>query len=935
MAMYQSVSTDADDHVESESRRPYPYPNTSTHPRPRPSSIPTPATATSQSEPSTLRGPSHAPRTLTSVTVTAPGSSPLRAVPVPAPTPPSIPLRTSTTTESEPEIYGPDRLFGPQQAQALRSYSFARPEPVIVEGPLRRVPDLPVSPEHAYRQPQWEPGFNAAMLTDFRDELARLEGVITPGVDDTPHIQYAIEALTRHRDRDTGYSADGASSSDDEPRIPIVHDEMAEYYQPRPPRLSPVAQLHRGYSPVPREELPPQQTDYPSQPMPNPVFSAPYLAPPAPAQLQPEDEDLLPPRTDLLADPRTSADSLALSVRKSQGVVQPHEWKAIDRDYIVAQIGEQKAKGLPTLDFKPTALRTPALVTLMVLCLLMVGAIIASAVYSELHDGLLPYVSLYGGQYFLFRVLPPLLGACLLLYAQFVITTIVRILPFVQLASENPKDREGALFQGLHYHCFLWPELVGTWHTWVPMFVTWLLNFTIPLHNSLFTVILVDGQWIWSATQGVAWTLVALYLAMFLSTAVIWRHWATQRNTGLMWDPRSLADITAIISDTNTADDYAGTELARTRDGIRFALRRRAHDRLGYWTWKDARPGFWYTLGSPLDDPNTHPLNAHAQLTGATPMVAATKKPAATVAFGPETLIPDLESAVPVQRKTYLPFPLRTLPLSLSLALLSIFVLAIYLLTFLPPTSLLSNNGFPTGAGLTAAPSRPGAFSPANFLWSFLPSLLGMILYLAFQSLDMHVRVLAPWAALAADGGATPERGLLADWAACAPGAVSVRAARAGEWRVAAVSFLGGVFVLVPVLAGGSFMALTVVGTGEVRMFPSWGVYGACLGLVVVYVVAVAGVLGVGRRGMEGLAHGVGCVGEVVGFLGNEEMLGERGFKVRKGREGVVEGVVAGGRWELGGGGEGGRFGVRRVRRFTEGVRKSRISRGRVGGFGV
>lgn len=901
---------------------------------PRPTS--TPPTSASQSEPLTLRGPSHAGhRSHVQAQVddssAALESSPLTAVPH-APTPPSIPLHHSTTTESEPEIYGPDRLFGPQQAQVLRS--FARPEPVIVEGPLRRVPDLPVSPQYGYRQPQWETGFNAAMLTDFRDQLARLEGVITPGVDDTPHIQYAIEALTRHRDRDTGYSGDGASSSDDEARIPIVHDEMAEYYQPRPPRLSPVAQLHRGYSPVPREDLPPQQTEYPPQTMPNPIFSAPYPSLPPPAQLQQEDEYLEPPRTDLLADPRTSADSLAFSVRKSQGVVQPHEWKAVDRDYIVARIGEQKATGLPTLDFKPTALRTPTLVTLMVLCLAMVGAIIASAVYSELHDGLLPYVSLYGGQYFLFRVLPPLLGACLLLYAQFVITTIVRTLPFVQLASDNPKDREGALFQGLYFTCFLWPELVGTWHTWVPMFVTWLLNFTIPLHNSLFTVILVDGQWTWAATQGVAWTLVALYLAMLLSILVIWRYWAAQRTTGLMWDPRSLADITAIISDTNMADDYHGTETARTRDGIRFALRRRLHDRLGYWTWKDSRPGFWYTLGSPLDDPNTHPLNAHTQLTGAKPM--ATKP--TTVAFGTETLItPDLESGSPTTpRRAYLPFPLRTLPLAISLATLTLLLLALFLLTFLPQTSLLSHHGFPTGAGLTAAPSRPGAFSPANFLWSFLPSLLGMLLFLAFQSVDMHVRVLAPWAALArAGGGATPEQGLLADWAACAPGVVSVKAARAGEWRVAGVSFLAGVFVLVPVLAGGCFMALTVVETGEVRMFASWGVYGAVLGLLVVFVVAVAGVLGVGRRGM-GMTHGVGSLGEVIGFLGNEEMLGERGFKVRKGREGVVDGVVKGGRWELAVGGEAGTLGVRRVRRFTEKVRKSAIRRGGgVGGFGV
>jgi hypothetical protein len=605
----------------------------------------------------------------------------------------------------------------------------------------------------------------------------------------------------------------------------------------------------------------------------------------------------------------------------------------------------------------------------------MIAALMFCAIYSHLHSGLSVWESIHGGRYFLFRMLPQLLGAVMLLYAQFLATTMLRILPFVRLASELRQDRDGSLFQDL-YPSFLLPSLIGPWNVWVPILVTWLMNLTIPLQSSLFTVILVDQTWTWATVQGVAWTLVALYLALLVSTVIVWRYWTNLESTGLIWDPRSLADIAALVSETNTADDYRGTQLARSREGIRFALRRRAGDRLGYWTWKDGRPGFWHALGSPMDDANLMPISdlaagqrmeRHDEKKHSGVTISAADR--AGLIGGSADL--DVEAAAPgglstQARHRYLPWCLRTNQLLWFTITAFVFLLAIFIASFHPATRITA--GFLPG--LRADP-QPGAFSAADFLYSFIPSLLGMVAFLLFQPLDMHLRVLQPWASLSDPKGSPAAVSILADYPACAPVQVTVRALKNRHWRVAAISCLSTLFVLIPVLAGGVFMALTtaspVAGTQdlEVRMFPNRPGYYILLALLVLYLVALASLFP-GRRAMR-MPHGVTCLGEIIGFLvvgvagagdggpwvggngaGRDDEYGNgdgAGFLKRcLGREEMLRRLGAGAdmavemqtRWVFGFGGEppaagedGAELGVRRVRRFTEKrrVRKSQIRR--------
>ncbi|KAJ4404545.1 hypothetical protein N0V85_004854 [Neurospora sp. IMI 360204] len=792
----------------------------------------------------------------------------------------------------------------------------------------------------------------AGPVQDFKDDLAREAGVVTPGVDDTPYVQYAIEALTRGN-RESGYSGDGSSGSEWGPGGGGGrYDDVV----PGPG----LGALPAGYVPEQHQ----QQEQQPGPPGPSSILD------PGLKQQFEEDRRLLqtPFRPN---NPAVSADSLASTLLKNgPRPAQPHEWRPLDRDALIAKIGEPRANGLPSLVFLPMPLTARSLVAFMLMCLFMAATLIFSAVWSQMQNGLTGYVSIYGSSYFLFRILPQFLGGLLLLWAQFIIITVFRILPFTHLASPNIRERDGALFEDMYPRSFLWPpQLIGSWKVWVPILVTWVFGMTLPLLSSMFTVVWVDGVWMWATVQGVAWTAAALYIVMFISTAILWSYFATLRSTGLAWDPRSLADITAIVSETNTADEYRGTQLASNRERIRFALRHQANVRLGYWTWKDGRSGVWYTLGSPMDQ-GLIAVPLPDQLTGKGMakfqekqglMSAININPVAGSNSGSGTGTGtgtgtggdyDIEAASdatlsPQGRYRYLPWCLRTSPLLLLVTGAFILLLALFIVSFLPATRI--TNGFLPG--LPAAPVQ-GAFSAANFLYSFIPSLLGLILYLLFQTIDMHLRILQPWAAMSSSnrkGGASADASLLADYAACGPLTATFHALKNGHWRVAFTSACSTLFILLPVLGGGMFMALTQpagslvddnnVPTDEekVLMFPNFPAFAIVLALCVLYFLALLSLLP--ARKPFRFPHGVICLAEIISYLANEDLLGDLAFKHCRSREelkeklGVGRGVLESRpRWTFGMGysstGAAGEetLGVRRARRFT--VRKSQIKFG-------
>lgn len=771
---------------------------------------------------------------------------------------------------------------------------------------------------------------NAAMLTGFRDELAREAGVITPGVDDTPAIHYALEQLSR--DRDTGYSGHDSLDSDETmPGTNLVAGEDLGYRQatavpvPLPRSLSsyqtPATPLSRE-SATPLAHLQPERDNN----EPNNFTLARFNMTKPLSPLQSEDDRRsfaervqTPPygQKDVpwTVDPISSFKPTVATRPGINPIVMGTDRTGPSR--------MKTAGGTPELQYRPQLLWPIHFIILITLSLLMMAALIFCAIYSSEQHGLVAYSgSIYSGQYFTFRILPQLLAACILVYAQAITTTMIRVLPFIRLSSMDRADRERAIYMDLYPRYVLWPRITDRWQIRLPMVVTWALYLSLPLQSSLFTVILVDGTWRWATVQGVAWTLVAMYLVSIVAMGEAGIYWWTRiHHTGLRWDPRSLADVITMISATNVAEQYRGTDLAGKRESIRFALKHRRVEKLGYWPGKD---GFVYGLRS-METPTArgyggmnekeHPMSGEGR-------------------YIPPS---DLEASAHATevRYRFLPWCLRGIAVIASVVTGTVLVVALFVVSFLPSTRI-SHGFLPL---LSAAPG-PGAFSPADFLFSFIPSLIGLIMYLLFLELDMHLRILQPWAALASETprGATANQSILADYAACLPLQTTYRAVRNGHYRLAVVSALSSIFILLPVLGGATFMALTDAKTYEVRMFPSLPVFGIVLGLCVLYLGGLMAL--VPFRYTMRLPHGVGCLAEIMGFLMNKELREEEVFRNVRSKAELESRLASGGRegegrWCFGvngGRGAGEMLGVRRLRMFT--VRKSQIRRGERDGRG-
>ncbi len=864
-----------------------------------------------------------------------------------APTPPSGTTEAvSDDSTSTSDLYGPDRLFGPPLF--LDSVLFAQPTPLhglpatgLVSPPFGSFAVDSIF-NHSMGLAPFEAGSGGTTggpstqdpsVTNpgqyLKDGLARDAANVTPGVDDTPYILFALDALSGNIPTSTRRLDDGDANTfacGNHSSFPYRHvpDDELGYYRPRsfargdtsigtasikmPAAPSPIQRRSGQHYSVLHDDGPARQRHTPASPV-------------VPEAVGP-------------SEPRASTTS-SLSTLVYSGVQPPHaalpashpkdSWAYLD----LKTFSPQTQLVFPSPTFRPAIMRPASLAVLTVMCLLMAAALAFSAIFSRSHRGLVEYDGrLYGAQFFLFRVLPQLLAVVIVLYSQSLASAIVRIHPFSRMqALEHPypEERNGAIFDNLYPCSFLVPQITSTmpWRVWLPLLAMWLINFAVPLQSSLFSVITASGRWQWATVQGVAWSLFALYTSLAAALLVVLIDWHN-RATGLVWDPRSIADFITLASNSNTMADYNGTELLPGRDDLRAALPRRAIDKLGYWTWRDGRTsGVWHGIGADsLDDawldsrgPVVEPSIAGVRRSWNGKAWVHSAGMSTGVDLEAMALSPHTESV----RYRYLPWCLRDGPLTCCIVVSFVLLLALFIMSFLPSTTI--KTGF-----LPRVDAKPttGAFSAANFLYSFLPALLGQALFLLFSSLDLALRILQPWAELSGNaGGAQPEVSILADYAACLPLQGPWHAARNGHWRVAAVSLMATCFAFLPALAGGLFMAITV-STGEVRMVPNMALYAVVLVLLVLCFTCIVTLLP--NRQSFRLPHAVACIAEILSFCANDDLMQEPAFKNAHTKMALVNQLginsppSARSRWifATGTSGDDRRLGIRRVRRYTE-----------------
>ncbi|KAG9241603.1 hypothetical protein BJ878DRAFT_536438 [Calycina marina] len=651
-------------------------------------------------------------------------------------------------------------------------------------------------------------------------EVASLSSTPTP-TDNTPYIRFAIDQLTRDKEIKTFDRDSSVATSDTYPVERVIPDLGLGYLADNRHTREELALARKHRSPPDVRQSNDSGRLF--------RFNA-----TRPLSYQPE-----PPAT-------------------QQNL--PQQYSAPTSSQIYLPVPPPGSVRFPTLTLLPTILRPLSMIVLCLLCLLMIAAIIFCAVYSTSHQGLVAWSGVYSGRYFVFRFLPQIIAACILIYVQCVMTATKRMMPFVIMAAGDVASTN-ARYMNLYPQSLLWPR----WNGFMPSVLFWFAIFTIPLQSCLFYVVPVGFAWKWIAVQGVAWTLVVLYLLLLVSA--IWTGvFFFRKTTGLMWDPRSIADLIALLPRSNCLQDYPGTDVMATKQEIVEKLGDRI-DRLGYWSIKKGASVF-YCVGEQRSSTrrDTGRTQAYTARVGV-----------------------DVEKETTYSRATrfrHIPWFLRDAFVILWVVAAFILLPALIVISFLPSTDI--RKGF--SPLVPILPNTQG-FSASGFLYSFVPSLLGMLLYLLFQPLDMALRILTPWAELGRAEGQTANKSLLLDYTTSLPFICTLKAVLGGHFRVALLSFLSTIFIIIPILAGGLFFPLTTSPTFTVRMIPNLPAFYILLSLLILYLIGLLTLLP--NRKQFHLPHPVTCLAEVFSFMHNSPVLGDVAFNNPRSKSDLVTRLLA------------------------------------------
>ncbi|KAF4548579.1 Hypothetical protein D9617_27g045470 [Elsinoe fawcettii] len=612
----------------------------------------------------------------------------------------------------------------------------------------------------------------------------------TPGVDDTPYIHFALDQLTRDEEvrgsrmypgQLPGGPAETRPDSQNTAR-PSYISMSPEGFDNRPgSRMGAVSPIDYTYGDPARDgrsgAISPLQ--------------------PEEAVDQRQTERAIPPR-----NPARNGSSHGPSSQRQQA---PEVFLAFDGP-----------SGVPylTLDALPTVLRPLALIAFALVILLFLAALIFTAVWSIINERLWEYTTFGDARYFVFQYLPTILAALILLWLFEIQTAIIRIAPFIAMSSSPSRTRSYASLLPLYPSSFAIPitahfsaglRAVGTF-----LVASWLSLFAVPLLATSFNVYQTTGVFSWLATQGVVWVVIGLYI--FLLASTVWLVlFLRRRTTGLRWDPVSLADFLVLVEKSNALDAYASYFTANSDFDFREDIATRG-DRLGYWRTSARPKAAIHTLGAPGQPTRQYAVQDGQLLEQPNPRLS-NQTDLNYQRFSAQTaksLIPRGEAG----SKHYLPKIVRPLFAIVLSATLILLLAAFLVVSYLPATAIQS--GFSPSLPI---PVNNAGFSAANFLYSFIPSSLGLLLFLLVQHQDLTLRRLQPIANLSRTSGSIAEHSLLLSYTSDPPFLVTLRALINGDFRVAITSLIALASLALPVLAGGVFWAQFSVATQSTLIY--------------------------------------------------------------------------------------------------------------------
>ncbi|KAK2829849.1 hypothetical protein FQN49_007200 [Arthroderma sp. PD_2] len=528
------------------------------------------------------------------------------------------------------------------------------------------------------------------------------------------------------------------------------------------------------------------------------------------------------------------------------------------------------------LTFIPLVLRPAFLAIIIVLCLAMLAALIFLNVWSQQHDGLSKYVYFGGSRYFIFEFLPQLLGMVIVLWLFVVQAAVYRIAPLSNISRAGARDDTALQRLPMLPRNFVLPDLshfkYGEPLVGVCLFVIWAVNwFTVPLLSCLFQPRYYgtsqDGGFRWVTVQGVGWMLVVLYALLTCSLIAILARFGLGRS-GLQWDPVSLADVIPLIQRSNVLHDFDQSEVTPNVGGHLPPRKLR----LGYWK-TSAKPDVFYALGE-----ESAPLKRISSVdrlleksNGAT--AKATTDPAIV-----DVERQELHSKDSFERSLHSPFfRYRWAPWFLKDTFVVAWIIIAFVLLIAFITVSFVNRPLEKGF-LPLLPTLPSAsgFSSSNFLFSFIPALLGNFLFLAWQPIDVYFRAAQAYADLSSPRGAFAEKSLLLSYNSCLPLETTFHALVAGHYKVAYISFIGTASLALPVLAGGVFMARFYADHDQVRISSYFPAYYTLIAFAIVYALSF---LTIWPRRKRYLPHPLYTYADAISFLYQSPLLVDKVFR--------------------------------------------------------
>jgi hypothetical protein len=456
----------------------------------------------------------------------------------------------------------------------------------------------------------------------------------------------------------------------------------------------------------------------------------------------------------------------------------------------------------PRLGYLPMILRPAFLFLFICICLLIIAGLIFCNLYSLRNQGLYDYDGTGTSRYFIFQFMPQLLGCLVVLWIFVLQAAVYRTIPFTSLASRHVS---GCVLQDMPIHPanFLLPDLThfrsGEPLVGAFLVVCWISYLAIPLLSSMFQTELFDvkgkQQWRWTSVQAVAWVLLVLYLLLTAALALLMLRFR-KKKSALMWDPVSLADLILLFRKSNIVHDLHRSEISESTRKY-FPPRTL---RLGYWTTSTSSDIF-HTVG----EENASVQGGSGQSGSKDRKYFATGSDETDLDIehqrysNAESFTRNIHS--PFFRYRWTPWFLRDSAVFLWMTAAVLLYLVFLIVSFV---NRAVARGFVPRVG-TVTNSR--GFSPSNFLFSFLPALIGMALVLAWQPIDVFFRTTQPFANLSKPHGAPAKQSLLLAYPRCYQFEVTFVALGNRDFKVAWISFVAVMSMTLPILAGGVFTA--------------------------------------------------------------------------------------------------------------------------------